>query len=204
MFIDKPMLVFSQKSRWTSWLLWVLHGKWALFLFASPTIQLLLHPSSILFFSHRPPPSDTAWHVLSSFRRVWLFVTPWIAVRQAPLSMGFSRQEYWSGLPCPPPGDLSNLGTEPESPASQADSLTLGHQGSPQTLGFLNLPVLVTDFTGSVLIHHSYPPLQFLASCRDEMACPPPAFSLHLPHLLTLKKCPCRKVLLVTTLWIRC
>ena len=37
---------------------------------------------------------------------VWLFVTPWTLAHQAPLSMGFSRQEYWSGLPCPPPGDL--------------------------------------------------------------------------------------------------
>ena len=44
--------------------------------------------------------------VLSRFSRVRLFVTPWTLVLQAPLSMGFSRQEYWSGLPCPPPGDL--------------------------------------------------------------------------------------------------
>ena len=44
---------------------------------------------------------------------VRLFATPWTAARQAPLSMGFSRQEYWSGLPCPPPGDLPNPGIEP-------------------------------------------------------------------------------------------
>ena len=49
--------------------------------------------------------------------------TPWTVVRQAPLSMGFFRQEYWSGLPCPPPGDLPNPGIEPRSPALQADSL---------------------------------------------------------------------------------
>ena len=42
-------------------------------------------------------------------------VTPWTVARQAPLSMGFSRQEYWSGLPCPPPGDLPDLGIEPAS-----------------------------------------------------------------------------------------
>ena len=41
--------------------------------------------------------------------------TPWTVACQAPLSMGFSRQEYWSGLPCPPPGDLSDPGTEPTS-----------------------------------------------------------------------------------------
>ena len=44
-----------------------------------------------------------------------LFVTLWTIACQAPLSMGFSRQEYWSGLPCPPPGDLSNPGIEPAS-----------------------------------------------------------------------------------------
>ena len=48
-----------------------------------------------------------------------------------PLSMAFSRQEYWSGLPCPPPGDLPNPGIEPGSPALQGDSLPLSHQGSP-------------------------------------------------------------------------
>ena len=54
---------------------------------------------------------------------VRLFATPWTVAHEAPLSVGFSRQEYGSGLPLPPPGDLSNPGTEPTSPASQADSL---------------------------------------------------------------------------------
>ena len=49
-------------------------------------------------------------------------VTPWTVTRQAPLSMRFSRQEYWSGLPFPSPGDLSNPGIKPGSPALQADS----------------------------------------------------------------------------------
>ena len=68
------------------------------------------------------------------FSHVWLFATLWTVARQAPLSMGFPRQEYWSGLPCPPPGDLPNPGTEPLSPAApelQADSLPLSHRGSP-------------------------------------------------------------------------
>ena len=51
------------------------------------------------------------------------FVTPWIAAGRAPLSMEFSRQEYWSGLPCPPPGDLPNPGIEPRSLTMQGDSL---------------------------------------------------------------------------------
>ena len=52
-----------------------------------------------------------------SLSHVRLFVIPWVVAIQAPLSMGFPRQEYWSGLPFPPPGDLPNLETEPVSPA---------------------------------------------------------------------------------------
>ena len=51
------------------------------------------------------------------------FVTPWTVACQAPLSMGFSKQEYWSGLPFPYPRDLPNPGIEPRSPAFQADFL---------------------------------------------------------------------------------
>ena len=64
--------------------------------------------------------------LLSSVR---LFATPWAVASQAPLSMGFSRQEYWSGLLCPPPGDLPNPGTEPTSPVSPA--LEGGFVGAP-------------------------------------------------------------------------
>ena len=56
-----------------------------------------------------------------------LFVTPWTVVCQAPLSMGFSRQDYWSGLPFPSTGDLPHTGIEPKSPALQADSLPFSH-----------------------------------------------------------------------------
>ena len=55
---------------------------------------------------------------------VQLFATPWTTAYQAPPSMGFSRQEYWSGLPFPSPGDLPDPGIEPWSPAFQADTLT--------------------------------------------------------------------------------
>jgi len=58
-----------------------------------------------------------------SLSRVQLFETPWTVAGQAPLSMGFSRQEYWSGLPFPSPGDLPNPGIKPWSPAWQADAL---------------------------------------------------------------------------------
>ena len=63
--------------------------------------------------------------VLSCFSCVQLFETPWTVAYQAALSMGFPRQEYWSGLPCPPPGDLPNSGIKPRSPALQVDSLPL-------------------------------------------------------------------------------
>ena len=63
------------------------------------------------------------WIVCLSLIHVRLLVTPWTVTLQVPLSVGFSRQEYWSGLPRPPPGDLPNLGMEPRSPALQADSL---------------------------------------------------------------------------------
>ena len=69
--------------------------------------------------------------VLSHFSLVWLFVTLWTVAYQAPLSMGFSRQGCWSGLPCPPAGDLPDPGIEATSPILQADCLTLSHQGSP-------------------------------------------------------------------------
>ena len=78
---------------------------------------------------------SSKWHVcmLNRFSCVWLFLTIWTVTRQS-LSMGFSRQEYWSRLPFPPPGYLPNPGIEPMSPASpalQADSLPLSHRGSP-------------------------------------------------------------------------
>ena len=62
---------------------------------------------------------------------VRLFATPWTVAHQDPPSMGFSRQEYWSGLPFPSPGDLPDPGIEPRSPALQADALTSEPQGKP-------------------------------------------------------------------------
>jgi len=60
---------------------------------------------------------------VKSLSRVRLFATPWTVAYQAPLSMGFSRQECWSGLPFPSPGDLPDRGIEPRCPALQADVL---------------------------------------------------------------------------------
>ena len=70
---------------------------------------------------------------MKSLSHVWLFATPWTIAHQAPLSMEFSRQEYWSGLPFPSPGDLSNPGIKLGSPTLQADALPSEPPGKPYT-----------------------------------------------------------------------
>ena len=62
--------------------------------------------------------------IVKSLSRVRLFATLWTVAYQASLSMGFSRQEYWIGLPFPSPGDLPDLGIKPRSPALWAEALT--------------------------------------------------------------------------------
>ena len=69
--------------------------------------------------------------MLSRFSHVQLFVTLWTVAHQAPLSMGFSRQEYWSELPFPSLGDLPNPGIEPRSPYCRWILYQLSHKGSP-------------------------------------------------------------------------
>ena len=71
---------------------------------------------------------------MKSLSRVQLFATPWTVARQAPLSLVFSRQEYWSGLPFPSPEDLPNPGIKPGSPALQADALSSEPPGKPVIL----------------------------------------------------------------------
>ena len=84
--------------------------------------------------------------------RVRLFVAPWTVAHQAPLSMGFSRQECWSGLPCPPPGGLPDPGIKPMSPASpavQADSLLLSqtHRDAYQITGETHIRIFTAQTT---------------------------------------------------------
>ena len=75
--------------------------------------------------------SMVGWLVGLVAKSCLTLATPWTVARQAPLSMGFSRQAYWSGLPFPSPGDLPNPGIEPGPPALQADSLPTELQGKP-------------------------------------------------------------------------
>ena len=71
---------------------------------------------------------------MKSLSRVRLFAIPWIVAYQSPQSMEFSRQEYWSGLPFPSPGDLPDPGIKPESPTLQADALPSEPPGKSLTL----------------------------------------------------------------------
>ena len=68
---------------------------------------------------------------MKSLSHVRLFATPWTVAYQASPSMGFSRQEYWSGLPFPSPGDLPKPGIKPGSPTLEADTLTSEPAGKP-------------------------------------------------------------------------
>ena len=82
--------------------------------------------------------------IVYSLSHIQLFVTPWTVAHQAPLSVGFPRQEYWSGLLFPSLGDLPNPGIEPATPAWQAGSLILSHQGNP--LYTLHLDNVLSQF----------------------------------------------------------
>ena len=88
---------------------------------------------------------------------VSLFSTPWTVARQAPLSMGFSRQEYWSAFPCPLPGDLPDLGIKPRSPTLQADSSPPEPGGKPKNTGVGSLSLLqvivLTQESNQGLLH---------------------------------------------------
>ena len=78
---------------------------------------------------------------VKSLSRVRLFATPWTVTYQAPLSMGFSRREYWSGLPFPSRGDLPDPEIEPRSPALQADALPSEPPGKFKHK-FLHMPLI--------------------------------------------------------------
>ena len=75
----------------------------------------------------------------------WFFATPWTVAQQAPLSMGFSTQEYWSGLPFPPPADLPKPGIKPTSPALAGRFFTIAPSGKTDlssSITITNAPTL--------------------------------------------------------------
>ena len=104
----------------------------------SPALQVDSLPTEL---------SGTASLLLPShISRVQLFATPWTVAHQAPLSMGFSRQEYWSRLLFPSPGDLPNPGIKPRSPTLQADSLLSELPEKPMNTGVRSLSLLQRIF----------------------------------------------------------
>ena len=129
---------------------------------------------------------------VKSLSCVRLFATPWTVVYQASPSMGFSRQEYWSGLPFPSPGDLLDSGIEAGSPAFQADALTSEPPGKPKRKECLNLVKAVCDkATTAIMLNcekNRFFSLVLLLSCVwlcDSMDCSTPGFPV-LHHLLEL------------------
>ena len=92
--------------------------------------------------SDRGSPKSNLKVKVKSLSRVRLFATPWTVAYRAPLSMGFSRQEYWSGVPFPSPGYLPDPGIEPRSPAFQADALT---SEPPGNLSLPNITALLVQ-----------------------------------------------------------
>ena len=90
-----------------------------------------------------PAVSDFVWPCVFG---VCPCVTTWTQAHQALLSMEFSRQEYWSGMSFPSPGDLPDPGIEPRSPALQADSLPAEPQGKPRSTGVGSLSLLQQTF----------------------------------------------------------
>ena len=94
------------------------------------------------------------WSEVKSLSRVQLFVIPWTVAHQAPPSMGFSRQEYWSGLPFSYPGDLPNPGIEPRSPHCRKMLYRPSHQWSPRTIC---LCITLDSWEQTALLHTRIP-----------------------------------------------
>ena len=131
---------------------------------------------------------------MKSLSRVRLFATPWTVAHPAPPSMGFSRQEYWSGLPFPSPGDLPDPGIEPTFPASEGRCLTPGPRGkcSP-VIGFRTFSLPPLSPTSTPLSHQLCLPVPSLHCCCchqsevaqscptlcDPVDCSPPGSSAH-------------------------
>ena len=95
------------------------------------------HITWCVVISHLFGVSSVTKSKCQSLSCVRLFATPWTIAPLASLSMGFSRQDYWSGQPFPSPGHLLNAGIKPGSPALQADSLPSELPGNPSTLQFM-------------------------------------------------------------------
>ena len=122
---------------------------------------------------------------MSSLSHVRLFVTPWTVAEQAPLSMGFSRQEYWSELPFPSPGDLPDPEIKPGSPSLQTDTLPSKPPGKPRN-NCTPLKGSQAEYTELSKPHFPIP--GFYVCC-------------YVPHSAFLILGPQRRVLATATVW---
>ena len=125
------MVVVSGKNRWSVSILQ--SSPMIFFLFLNPASGELAILSLGIYLNKLKTSVHTKSYVCI-LSHVWLFGTPWTIARQVPLSMGFPRQDYWSGLPFPTPGDLPNPRTEPislVSPALAGEFLTTASSGKP-------------------------------------------------------------------------
>ena len=111
--------------------------------------------------------------MLGRFSSVWLFVTLWTIIHHAPLSMGFSRHKYWSGLPCPPPGDLPDPGIKPTCLMSPAlgGFFTTNATGKAHVIPYHNI---------SCILHSSLSPI----------GCKLPENSVYFWYSIPLQTCP--------------
>ena len=131
---------------------------------------------SILSSGNALPAISTSWTLIhpssevkvKSLSRVCLFATPWTVAHQAPLSIGFSRQENWSGLPFPSPGDLPDPGLEPGSPTLQADALLSEPPGKP-----IHPSKLSSNITSSGIPSKTLAPSLILGTVNYFLFCPP-------------------------------
>ena len=131
--------------------------EWALLIEAKCLLPGVLQASLPVLPRNEVKRSKVKWKSLS---HVQLFATLWTVAHQALLSMGFSRQEYWSGLPFPSPGDLPDAGIKPRSSALRAASLPSEPPGKPKNTGVGSLSLL----QGIILTQDSN---QGLRHCRQ-------------------------------------
>ena len=129
LFLLSNLLCFLDSIHFSSWK-------------APPTsrLPLLIFPlvpilAASVHYSQKPSPRSAGDHVCLVTQLCLTPATPWTVACQAPLSVIFPRQAYWSGLPFPSPEDLPDTGIERGSPALQVDSVPLNHQGSPREAG---------------------------------------------------------------------
>ena len=126
LFIMLFPVISPKMSFWTWSFFFVFGWRWYINRSSEPLLW-------VTHFSLGMSHAYTRYVLYSVAQSRWLFATLWVVALQAPLSMGFHRQEYWNRLPFPPPGDLLDPGIKPMSPASpalQVDSLLLSHQGN--------------------------------------------------------------------------